>query len=189
MRILFVAFIIVAAITAFADDLEDLKATSVRYVAAMKAALAISDSSDCSETIANANDYAAAKIAYYKTARQAMPALLQMAKGPETNSHYGNELLEIFRGFGEDTDEAATGALEAKLKLCQNSEQSDQAHLPLNKQRKSQRNSLRTLEDSIALEGATGILINAARVPPCNAMIQDLYRITACLPDSDRKLL
>ena len=34
-------------ITALADDLADLKAASVRYVAAMKAALALSDGSDC----------------------------------------------------------------------------------------------------------------------------------------------
>ena len=43
-------------------------------------------------------------------ARQAMPALLQMAKGQETDGRYGNELTEIFRGFGEARDEEATGA-------------------------------------------------------------------------------
>jgi hypothetical protein len=117
MRSLFVALIIVIAITAYGDELEDLKSASVRYVAAMKTALELSDGSDCSETIAKANEYAAAKIAYYMAARQAMPALLEMAKGAETNSHYGNELLEIFRGFGEDTDEAATGALEGNLQV------------------------------------------------------------------------
>jgi hypothetical protein len=62
-------------ITACADDLEDLKAASVHYVAAVKAVLAISDDSDCSETIAKANNYAAAKIAYYAAARKAMPNL------------------------------------------------------------------------------------------------------------------
>jgi hypothetical protein len=55
----------VAAITAFAGSLEDLKAASLRYVAAMKAALAISDDSDCPELVVKANDYAADKVAYY----------------------------------------------------------------------------------------------------------------------------
>ena len=119
------------AITAPGDDLENLKATSVRYVAAMKAALELSDDSDCSETIGKANEYAAAKVEYYRAARQAMPALLEMAKGPETNSHYGNELLEIFRGFGEDTDEAASQTLEAKLNLCPNSDRRDQVGLAI----------------------------------------------------------
>ena len=52
-----------------------------------------------------------------------MPALLEIAKGQETDSRYGNELAEIFRGFGEDRDEEATGILEAELKLCPNSDQ------------------------------------------------------------------
>jgi hypothetical protein len=65
----------------------------------MKAALALSGEADCSETVTKANDYAAAKVAYYKAARRAMPALLEMAKGQETNSRYGNELTEIFRGI------------------------------------------------------------------------------------------
>ena len=72
MRTLFVAIIIVAAISSYPDDLRDLKAASVRYVALMKAALALSDEADCSETIAKANDYAAAKVAYYKAARRAI---------------------------------------------------------------------------------------------------------------------
>jgi hypothetical protein len=50
MLTLFVAFIIVAATTAYADDFEDLKAASVRSVAGMKATLALSDGTDCSET-------------------------------------------------------------------------------------------------------------------------------------------
>ena len=44
----------------------------------MKAAL--SDGSDSSETLAEANEYAAAKVDYYRAARQAMPDLLQMTK-------------------------------------------------------------------------------------------------------------
>ena len=81
MPSLVVAFIIMTVITASADDLDDLKAASVRYVDAIKAALALSNGSDCSEAIAKANEYAAAKVAYYQAARQAMPALLQIAKG------------------------------------------------------------------------------------------------------------
>jgi hypothetical protein len=75
-----------AAITAFAGSLEDLKAASVRYVAAVKAVLTISEDSDCPQLVAKANDYAAAKVAYYTAARKAMPALAQMAKGQETVS-------------------------------------------------------------------------------------------------------
>jgi hypothetical protein len=129
MRYLLVAFIIVAAINASADDLEDLKAASVSYVVAMRAALQLPDGSDCSELIAKVNEYAAVKLDYYRAARQAMPALIQVAKGPQTNSRYGDELIEIFRGFGEDRDEEATAALEAKLKLCPNSDQRDQARM------------------------------------------------------------
>jgi hypothetical protein len=117
MRSHFVAFIIVAVITAYADDLEDLKAASVRYVAAMKAALTLPDEPDCSETVAKANKYAVAKVAYYKAARRAMPALLEITKGVETDSRYGRELTEIFRGFGEDRDEEeTTETLKAKIK-------------------------------------------------------------------------
>ena len=51
MRSVIVAIMMVAAITAFADELGDLKAASVRYVAAMKAVLAISDDADCPELV------------------------------------------------------------------------------------------------------------------------------------------
>ena len=131
MRAVFVAFIIVAAIAAYADDLADLKAASGRYVASMKAALALSDDSDCSEMIARANEYAAAKVAYYRAARRAMPALLEMAKGQETSNGYGDELTEIFRGFGEDRDEEVTETVEAKLNGCPSSNQRDQAQLAI----------------------------------------------------------
>jgi hypothetical protein len=137
MRSIFVAFIIVAAINACADDLGDLKAASVRYVASMKAALALSDEADCFETVARANEYAAAKVAYYKAARRAMPALLEIAKGQETNSGYGKELTEIFRGFGEDGDEEAAETLEAKLSLCPNSDQRDQTRLAVEHAKKT----------------------------------------------------
>ena len=117
----------------------------------MKAALAVSDDSDCSETIAKANDYAAAKVAYYTAALQAMPALLQMAKGKETNSGYGNELTEIFRGFGEDKDQEATGALEAKLSLCPNSDERNQARLAVEQAKQT---AEQFVKDFSRLEGA-----------------------------------
>jgi hypothetical protein len=118
MRSVLVAIIMLAAITAFAGNFEDLKAASVRYVAAMKAALALSDDS---ELIAKANGYTAA--------RKAMPDLLQMAKGRKADTGYGNELTEIFRGFGKEKNEEATGALEAKLNRCPSSDQRDQARV------------------------------------------------------------
>ena len=122
MRIFFVAFIISAAITAHADALEDLKAASVCYVAAMKAALALSDREDCTETVAKSDEYSAARVAYYKAARRALPALLETAKGQETSNSYGNELTEIVRGFGENRDEEVTEILEAKLNRCSSSD-------------------------------------------------------------------
>jgi hypothetical protein len=111
-----------APITAFADDLEDLKTASVRYVTAMKAVLALSDGSYCSETIAKANEYAASKADYYRAARQAMPSLLQMAKGEKTDNTYGEELTRIFQDFGEDRDQEASGMLETKLNICPKSD-------------------------------------------------------------------
>jgi hypothetical protein len=143
-------------ITAFADDLADLKAASVRYVAAMRGVLALTNDSDCSELISKANDYAAAKVAYYKAARQAMPALLEIAKRQATESRYGNQLIEIFRSFGEDRDEEATGALEAKLNRCPPSDQRDQRALPSRKQSKPPSNSLRTLAGWKVLDGVIG---------------------------------
>jgi hypothetical protein len=124
MRSILAAITMVSATTAFADNLEDLKAASVRYVAAMKVALTLLDEAVCSETVAKANEYAAAKVAYYKAARRAMSALLQIAKGQETNSGYGNEL-------SEDRDEEVTETLDAKLNRCPSSDQRDQACLAI----------------------------------------------------------
>src|SRR5260370_25770149 len=95
----------------------------------MKAVLVLPDAPDCAEAIAKDSEYAAAKIAYYGAARQAMPVLLQNAKGQKTDSRYGSELTEIFRGFREDRDEEATGTLETKLEICGNSERRDKALL------------------------------------------------------------
>jgi hypothetical protein len=124
MRSILAAITMVSATTAFADNLEDLKAVFVRYVAAMKVALTLLDEAVCSETVAKANEYAAAKVAYYKAARRAMSALLQIAKGQETNSGYGNEL-------SEDRDEEVTETLDAKLNRCPSSDQRDQACLAI----------------------------------------------------------
>jgi hypothetical protein len=118
MRPLFVAFIMVGAATGYADDLEVLKDAARAFVVAMKAALTLQEGSDCSKTIAKADEYSAAKIAYYDAARQAMPTLLQIAKGQKADRTHGEELTEIFRGFGEDRDKEATATLEAKLHQC-----------------------------------------------------------------------
>jgi hypothetical protein len=151
MRSLFVAFIIVAAITAYADDLGALKAAARRYVAAMKGVLTLADASDCSETIARAGEYATAKIGYYDAARQAMPALLQIAKGQKTDSSYGDELTEIFRGFGEDRDEEVTETLVAKLNRCPSSGQRDQARLAVEHAKQT---AEQFVKDFSRLEGA-----------------------------------
>jgi hypothetical protein len=70
MPTLFVAFIMVGAITSSADDLGTLETAAKRYVASMKAVLVLPDAPDCSEAIAKAGEYAAAKMAYYEAARQ-----------------------------------------------------------------------------------------------------------------------
>ena len=119
-------------ITASADDLEELKAAAVHYVAAMKAVL---KTSNCAEGIAKASEYAAAKVAYYTAARQAMPALLQMAKGEKTDSRYGQELTEIFQGYSEDKDQMATIILEAQLDRCPSSEKRDAALVAIERAR------------------------------------------------------
>jgi len=140
----------VAAITAFADDLEDLKAASVRYVTAMKAVLALSDGSDCSERIAKANVYAAAEADYYRAARQAMPNLLQIAKRDKTDSTYGEELARIFHDFSDDRDQEASGMLESKLNLCPRSDQRDQACLAVDR---AQQVAEQFVRDCSGLEG------------------------------------
>lgn len=117
----FVASIMVSNVPAFANDLQDLKAATVRYVAAMKAVLSLSEGADCFETTAEAGEYAVAKIAYYDAARQAMPTLLQIAKGQKTDGSYGEELAGIFRDAGEDRDKEVTATLEAKLHQCMSS--------------------------------------------------------------------
>jgi hypothetical protein len=118
---------VLSAVTGCADDLGALNAAARRYVSAMKSVLELPEGVDCSETIAKAGQYATAKIAYYDAARRAMPALLQVVKGQKSDSTYGEELTEIFRGFGEDRDEEATATLEANLHQCMISYGRDEA--------------------------------------------------------------
>jgi hypothetical protein len=151
MQGLFVAFIMLGAITSSADDLGILETAAKRYVASMKAVLALPEAPDCSQTIAKAGQYAAAKIAYYDAARQAIPALLQNAKGPKSDSTYREELTEIFRGFGEDRDEEATASLETKLHQCMISYQRDEALRAVKQARQA---AAQFVKDFGRLEGA-----------------------------------
>jgi hypothetical protein len=52
--------------------------------------------------VLKAAEYAAAKVVYYKAPRKAMPSLIQMAKGEKTDNGYGEDLIELFRGSGEE---------------------------------------------------------------------------------------
>jgi hypothetical protein len=116
----------------------------------MKAVLALPEAPDCSETIAKASEFAAAKIAYYAAARHAMPVLLQNAKGQETDSSYGDVLTEIFRGFGQDKDEEATEFLFDELKPCPASEQRDRTRMAIEQARQI---AEQFIKDFGALEG------------------------------------
>ena len=138
------------AATGSADDLGALKAAARGYVLAMKAVIALPEKVDCSETIAKAGEYAAAKIAYYDAARRAMPALLQIAKGQNGGSSSGGELTEIFRNFGEDRDKQATGILDNKLNLCPASEHWSQARTAIDHARQI---ADQFIKDFGALEG------------------------------------
>ena len=110
--------LMLGALASEADDLQTLKDAAGRYLVAMEAVLDLPMAADCSETSSKAGEYAAAKIAYYKAAREAMPSLIRMAKGEQTNTRYGEDLIELFRGSGEEADEAATVTLLSKLRGC-----------------------------------------------------------------------
>jgi hypothetical protein len=105
MKRLVVALITPIALTAAADDLGVLKAAAGRYVAAIKTVLALPKTTDCWDTSTKDSEYATAKMEYYQAARRAMAALLQLVKGEKTDSAYGQDLIELFRGFGEDEDQ------------------------------------------------------------------------------------
>jgi hypothetical protein len=118
-----IASLMLGSFVSEADDLQALKEAAGRYVIAIKAVLGIPEAADCSEITGKACEYAAAKVAYYKAARQAMPALLQLAKGEKTDDRFGQDLIELFRGSGEEDDEQATVMLGSKLRGCDHSSQ------------------------------------------------------------------
>jgi hypothetical protein len=151
MKALVVALITSAALTAAADDLGALKAAAGRYVAAMKAVLTLPKTTDCSDTSTTGSEYATAKIAYYQAARRVMPALLQLVKGEKTDSGYGQDLIELFRGFGEDEDQEATIMLESRLRRCGYSVESLRARKAIDDARQS---AERFLNDFRHLQGA-----------------------------------
>ena len=115
-----------AASVSYAEDLHALKEAASRYVMAIKAVLSLPRSTDCPETSSMAREYATAKVAYYSAARQAMPSLVQMAKDEKSGSRYGGDLIELFRGAGDEEDEQATVILLSKLRGCDNSKQTIQ---------------------------------------------------------------
>jgi len=92
----------------------------------MKAVLNLPEDADCSEISAKATDYSTAKVAYYKAAREAMPSLIGIAKSENTNTRYGEDLIELFRGFGDEEDAEATVLLISRLRGCENSDKSTQ---------------------------------------------------------------
>lgn len=117
MTIAVITSLMLGSLASEADDLQALKEAAGRYVIAIRAVLGMPEA-DCSEIICKAGEYAAAKVAYYNAARQAMPALLQLAKGEKTDGRYGQDLIELFRGSGEEDDEQATVVLGSKLRGC-----------------------------------------------------------------------
>ena len=52
-----------------------------------------------------------------------MPSLVQMIKGGKTDKRYGEDLIELFDGFGDEEDEEATVILMSKLRECETSYQ------------------------------------------------------------------
>jgi hypothetical protein len=151
MKTLVVALITPAALTVAADDLGALKSAAGRYVAAMKAVLALPKTADCWDASTKGSEYATAKIAYHQAARRALPALLELVKGEKTDSGYGQDLIELFRGFGEDEDQEATIMLESMLRRCGNSLESLRARKAIEDARQS---AERFLDDFRHLQGA-----------------------------------
>jgi len=118
MTSVLIASAMLGVFASHADDLQVLKAAAGCYLVAIKAALDLPDAADCSEISSKACEYAAAKVAYYKAARQAMSFLVQMAKGEKTDTRYGGDLIELLFGSGEEDDEQATAVLLSKLRGC-----------------------------------------------------------------------
>jgi hypothetical protein len=151
MRTPLVVLIMIGALTSYADDLQGLKAAAAHYVAVMKVVLALPKTTDCSDTSSEGSEYAAAKMRYYQAARQAMPTLLQMVKGEKADSGYGQDLIELFRGFGEDEDQEATITLESRLRRCGYSVESLRARKAIEDARQT---AERFLNDFRHLQGA-----------------------------------
>ena len=80
-----------------------------------------------------------------------MPALLQLVKGEKTDTAYGQDLIELFRGFGEDEDQEATMMLESRLRRCGYSVESLRARKAVEDARES---AERFLNDFRHLQGA-----------------------------------
>ena len=118
-----VASVMLSAFVSYADDLLALREAAGCYISAIKAVLNLPKTADCPEICAKADDYATSKVAYYKEARQAMPSLVQMIKGDKTDKRYGEDLIELFDGFGDEEDEEATVILMSKLRECETSYQ------------------------------------------------------------------
>jgi Sodium:dicarboxylate symporter family len=62
---------------------------------------------------------------------------LQQSQSEKTDSRYGQELTEIFRGFGADKDEEATATLEARLYRCPSSRQREEAFMTVERARQA----------------------------------------------------
>ena len=80
-----------------------------------------------------------------------MPSLVGMVKGENTDQRYGEDLIELFRGFGDEEDAEATVSLISKLRGCENSDQSAQLRKALEE---AQQIAEEFLEDFGRLEGA-----------------------------------
>lgn len=118
-----VASAMLVAFVSQADDLQVLKAAAGHFAVAIRAVLDLPMAADCSEISSKACEYTSAKVAYYRAARQAMPFLIQMAKGEKTDARYGEDLIELFFGSGEEDDEQATVMLLSKLRGCEDFDQ------------------------------------------------------------------
>jgi hypothetical protein len=125
------ALVLVGALPVVADELKELRAAAGRYVASIKAVLTLPKSANCYEISLKAGEYASTKVAYYAAARKAMPALIRMAKGEKTDSRYGEDLIELFRGAGEEEDQQATIILEFELRSCDSQDQKIQTRKSL----------------------------------------------------------
>jgi hypothetical protein len=146
-----VALVMLGALPVVADELRELKAAAGRYVTSIKAVLALPKSANCSEISLKAGEYASTKVAYYAAARKAMPLLIRMVKGEKTDSPYGEDLIELFRGSGEEEDQQATIILESGLRSCESPDQPIQTRKSLKEARQAAEDFLR---DFGRLEGA-----------------------------------